>query len=76
MLQARLLAVRSLETARVLVPPTPGLKRLQAILYTQLQQAMLGEISSDRALEAAALQWNRYAEARWPEGAPPRQPAA
>ena len=74
-LQARLLAVRSLETARVLVPPTPGLKRLQAILYTQLQQAMLGEISSDRALEAAALQWNRYAEARWPEGAPP-QPSA
>jgi putative chitobiose transport system substrate-binding protein len=40
-----------------------------------LQQAMLGEISSDRALEAAALQWNRYAEARWPEGAPP-QPSA
>jgi putative chitobiose transport system substrate-binding protein len=50
----------------VLVPPTPGLKRLQTILYTQLQRAMLGQISSDQALAAAALEWNRYAEARWP----------
>jgi putative chitobiose transport system substrate-binding protein len=67
-LEARLLALRSLETARVLVPPTPGLKRLQAILYTQLQRAMLDEISSDLALEEAARQWNRYAAARWPSG--------
>jgi putative chitobiose transport system substrate-binding protein len=66
--EARLLAVRSLETARVLVPPTPGLKRLQTILYTQLQRAMLGQISSDQALETAAREWNRYAAARWPEG--------
>jgi putative chitobiose transport system substrate-binding protein len=66
--EARLLAVRSLETARVLVPPTPGLKRLQTILYTQLQRAMLGRISSDQALETAAREWNRYAAARWPEG--------
>lgn len=65
-LQARLLAVQSLATARVLVPPTPGLKRLQTILYTQLQQAMLGQASSDRALETAAEEWNRYAAARWP----------
>ena len=66
--EARLLAVRSLETARVLVPPTPGLKRLQTILYTQLQRAMLGQISSDQALETAAREWNRYAAARWPSG--------
>jgi putative chitobiose transport system substrate-binding protein len=44
------------------------LKRLQAILYTQLQRAMLGEIASDLALEEAARQWNRYADARWPSG--------
>lgn len=66
--EARLLAVQSLESARVLVPPTPGLKRLQTILYTQLQRAMLGQIPSDQALEAAALEWNRYAAARWPAG--------
>jgi putative chitobiose transport system substrate-binding protein len=64
--EARLLSLRSLATARVLVPATPGLKRLQTILYTQLQRAMLGEIDSDTALRQAAREWNRYAAARWP----------
>ena len=65
--QARLLSLDTLERARVLVPSTPGVKRLQTIIYTQLQRAMLGQISSDQALEEAALQWNAYAAARWPE---------
>lgn len=69
-LRARLLAIQSLAGARVLVPPTPGLKRLQTILYTHLQQAMLSQISSDRALESAAREWNRYAASRWPAGLP------
>ena len=64
--EARLLSVRTLERARVLVPATPGVKRLQAILYTQLQRAMLGQVDSDTALRQAAQEWNRYAEARWP----------
>lgn len=64
--QARQLAAGSLRQARVLVPATPGVKRLQAIIYTQLQRAMLGEISSDAALAEASRQWDRYAEARWP----------
>jgi putative chitobiose transport system substrate-binding protein len=64
--KARALSVRNLDQARVLVPATPGIKRLQAILYTQLQRAMLGQISSDAALAEAERQWNRYAEARWP----------
>lgn len=64
--QARLLSVQTLGHARVLVPATPGVKRLQAILYTQLQRAMLGQLSSDRALAEAEQQWNRYAQARWP----------
>jgi putative chitobiose transport system substrate-binding protein len=63
---AQLLSADTLADARVLVPATPGVKRLQAILYTQLQRAMLGQISSDEALAQAALEWNRYAEARWP----------
>ncbi len=69
-LRARLLAIQSLAGARVLVPPTPGLKRLQTILYTHLQQAMLSQTSSDRALESAAREWNRYAASRWPAGLP------
>jgi putative chitobiose transport system substrate-binding protein len=64
--QARAISVRNLERAQVLVPATPGVKRLQAILYTQLQRAMLGQIGSDAALAEAERQWNRYAEARWP----------
>ncbi len=63
---ARLLSIETLAQARVLVPATPGVKRLQAILYTQLQRAMLGQLGSNEALAEAALQWNRYAEARWP----------
>lgn len=64
--EARQLAAASLRQARVLVPATPGVKRLQAIIYTQLQRAMLGELSSDAALEEARRQWDRYAESRWP----------
>ncbi len=64
--QARLLSSQTLDHARVLVPAMPGVKRLQAIVYTQLQRAMLGELESDAALTAAAVEWNRYAAARWP----------
>ncbi len=64
--QARLLSARTLARAQVLVPAIPGVKRLQAILYTQLQRAMLGQIESDLALQQAEREWNRYAAARWP----------
>ena len=64
--QARWLSAQTLDRARVLVPATPGVKRLQAIVYTQLQRAMLGQLDSDAALTAAAEEWNRYAAARWP----------
>lgn len=65
--RARLLSAETLDHARVLVPAMPGVKRLQAIMYTQLQRAMLGQAESDAALAAAAVEWNRYAAARWPE---------
>ncbi len=64
--RARLQSVETLARARVLVPASPGVKRLQAILYRQLQRAMLGQADSDAALEAAEHDWNRYAQARWP----------
>lgn len=63
--RARLLSAQTLRRARVLVPASPGVKRLQAIVYTQLQRAMLGQVGSDVALAAAADEWNRYSQARW-----------
>jgi putative chitobiose transport system substrate-binding protein len=63
--QARLLSADTLAQARVLVPASPGVKRLQAIIYTQLQRAMLGQISSDAALAEAERQWNGYAVGRF-----------
>ena len=64
---ARLLSAQTLETARVLVPALPGIKRLQKILYTQLQKAMLDQISSDQAVVSAAEEWNQYSRSRWPD---------
>ena len=63
---ARLLSARTLESARVLVPALPGIKRLQKILYTQLQRAMLGQLDSAAALAEARLQWDQYSRSRWP----------
>ena len=63
---ARLLSAETLQRAKVLVPADPGVKRLQAILYGQLQRAMLGQLSSDAALAEAERHWNAYAAARWP----------
>ena len=69
--RARLLSADTLSRSRVLVPASPGVKRLQAIVYTQLQRAMLGQLSSDEALAEAERQWNAYADARWPGVAEP-----
>ena len=65
--QARLLSASTLDRARVLVPALPGIKRLQKIIYTQMQRAMLAQISPEQAITAAASEWNRYARSRWPE---------
>jgi putative chitobiose transport system substrate-binding protein len=65
-LQARRLSAETLGQARVLVGASPGVKRLQSILYTHLQRAMLGQGDSASALAEAEREWNRYAEARWP----------
>ena len=67
--QARLVSASTLERARVLVPALPGIKRLQKILYTQMQRAMLAQVSPEKALAVAASEWNRYARSRWPETA-------
>jgi putative chitobiose transport system substrate-binding protein len=64
--QARLQSAETLRQAEVLVPASPGVKRLQAIIYRHLQRAMLGQVGSDEALAAAERDWNAYAAARWP----------
>jgi putative chitobiose transport system substrate-binding protein len=64
--RARLLSAQTLGHARLLVPPDPGVRRLQAIIYGELQRAMLGQVSSEVALAAAEREWNAYASARWP----------
>lgn len=68
--QARLLSAETLERARVLVPALPGIKRLQKILYTQMQRSMLGQLDPDRALTQAASEWNSYSRSRWPDQGP------
>ena len=65
-LAARTLSLDVLDQARVLVPADPGIKQLQGILYKHLQKAMLGQITAAAAVDAAAEEWNRYAENRWP----------
>ena len=49
------------------MPALPGIKRLQKIIYTQMQRAMLAQVSPEQALTVAASDWNRYARSRWPE---------
>ena len=68
--EARLLSAQTLERARVLVPALPGIKRLQKIIYTQLQRAMLGQVGCDQAVRRAAKEWNQYSKARWPNPNP------
>jgi putative chitobiose transport system substrate-binding protein len=44
--------------AEVLVPPMDGVQELQAILYDNLQAAMLGQKTVDQAVSDAATAWD------------------
>ena len=59
-LSAQEVSLGALEQARVLVPADPEIKQLQAVIYQHLQQAMLGQLSPEEAVEAAAEAWNRH----------------
>ncbi|KKZ13252.1 MAG: ABC transporter substrate-binding protein [Candidatus Synechococcus spongiarum SP3] len=61
-LSAQEVSLRTLERARVLVPADPEIKQLQAVIYDHLQQAMLGQLSAEEAVEAAADEWNRHVQ--------------
>ena len=44
--------------AEVLIPAIDGIKELQAIIYDNLQAAMLGQKTVDEAVADAAAEWN------------------
>lgn len=57
--KARNVSASQLPTAEVLIPAKQDLNLLQKAIYDNLQAAMLGEKTVDRAVEDAATEWNR-----------------
>ena len=62
--RARAISASQLDRAEVLVPPLPEIKQLQRILYTQLQTAMLGQVTVEEALDRAEAEWNALQQAQ------------
>jgi putative chitobiose transport system substrate-binding protein len=56
--KARVISANQLEQAEVLTPTLRDSKRLQRAIYENLQAAMLGQKTVDKALEDAAAEWN------------------
>jgi putative chitobiose transport system substrate-binding protein len=56
--QARVISAQELQQAEVLTPRLKDIKRLQKAIYENLQAAMLGEKTVDKAVEDAAQEWN------------------
>ena len=47
-----------LDSAEVLIPPSPNINQLKRIIYENLQSAMLGEKTVEQALADAQTQWD------------------
>lgn len=56
--QARAMSATQMDKAEVLIPAMDGIKDLQAIIYDNLQAAMLGQKTVDAAVADAAAAWN------------------
>jgi putative chitobiose transport system substrate-binding protein len=56
--KARVISANQLQQAEVLTPTLRDAKRLQRAIYENLQAAMLGQKTVDKALEDAAAEWN------------------
>ncbi len=56
--KARVVSASQLAQAEVLVPPVKNVDKLQKFIYDELQKAMLGEQTTDKAIASAAEQWN------------------
>lgn len=57
--KARNVSASQLADAEILIPARQDLNLLQKVIYDNLQAAMLGEKSVDRAVEDAAREWNQ-----------------
>jgi len=56
--KARAVSATQMEQAEVLIPAMDGIKELQAIIYDNLQAAMLGQKTVEEAVADAAAAWN------------------
>jgi len=56
--KARAVSAGQMNQAEVLIPAIDGIKELQAIIYDNLQAAMLGQKTVDEAVADAAAEWN------------------
>ncbi|WP_414564067.1 MULTISPECIES: ABC transporter substrate-binding protein [unclassified Anabaena] len=59
--KARVISANQLQQAEILTPTLKDSKRLQRAIYENLQAAMLGQKTVDKALEDAAQEWNSRA---------------
>lgn len=57
--KARVVSAQQMEDAEILIPAMKDIKKLQKILYENLQQAMLDRKSVDQALTDAEQAWNQ-----------------
>jgi len=58
LLEARKISAMQLESAEVLIPPSPNINQLKRIIYENLQSAMLGEKTVPEALDDAQAEWD------------------
>ncbi|MBD2251585.1 ABC transporter substrate-binding protein [Nostoc parmelioides] len=56
--KARVVSAQQLQQAEILTPALKDIKKLQKAIYENLQAAMLGEKTVDKAVEDAAQEWN------------------
>ncbi|MGH1394039.1 MAG: ABC transporter substrate-binding protein [Trichormus sp.] len=56
--KARVVSAQQLQQAEILTPALKDIKKLQKAIYENLQAAMLGEKTVDKAVEDAAQGWN------------------
>ncbi|WP_322744652.1 sugar ABC transporter substrate-binding protein [[Phormidium] sp. LEGE 05292] len=57
--RARVISASQMKQAEVLIPAIKNVNVLQRLIYDNLQAAMLGEKSVDKALSDAATEWNQ-----------------
>lgn len=56
--KARVVSAQQLQQSEILTPALKDIKKLQKAIYDNLQAAMLGEKTVDKAVEDAAQAWN------------------